>query len=145
MVIGEKTVRVTPNSNVVLTLTDDSAARTGSLLVRKVVDGPGAVLRGDVELQVSCTDGTNRTLVVPAARTASEQIIAPIEATSVCTVTETSTGAVPGVVDVVVSPPAPQTVTIVADTASVVTVTNTYTAASTTLQVSKVVAGPAAG
>ena len=145
IVIGEQTVRVTPNSNVVLTLTDDYTARTGSLLVRKVVDGPGAALRGDVVLAVSCTDGTTRTLVVPTARTASEQVITPIVAGSVCTVTETGTGAVPDVVDVEVSPPAPQDVTIIADTASIVTVTNTYTAASATLQVSKVVAGPAAG
>ena len=48
-------------------------------------------------------------------------------------------------VDAVVSPPGPQTVTIAADTESVVEVRDTYTAAPATLVVTKVVAGPAAG
>ncbi len=145
VVIGEQTVRVTPNSNIQLTLTDEYTVKSGSLRIRKVVDGPGAALRDDVVLAVSCTDGTNTTLVVPAARAASEQAIGPITATSTCTVTEISTGAVPGVVDVVVSPPVPQTVTIVADTESVVEVRNTYTPAPASLQVTKNVTGPAAG
>ena len=51
----------------------------------------------------------------------------------------------PGVVDAVVTPPGPQTVTIAANTETVVEVRENYTASSATLVVSKVVSGPAAG
>ncbi len=116
-------MRVHPNSSdLELTLINSYTAKTGSLRVRKIVDGAGAPLRGDVVLDVSCTDGTTDTLVVPPGQAVSELVIANVVATSQCTVTESSTGAVPGVVDVVVTPPGPQTVTIVEDVESVVEV-----------------------
>ncbi len=145
IVIGETTVRVTPNSNVQVGLIDQYVAKTGSLRVRKLIDGPGAHLRGEVRLAVSCTDGTTATIVIPVARQVSEQTVAPIVAGSQCTVVETESGAVAGVVDAVVSPPGPQTVTIAANSESVVEVRDTYTAVSATLVVTKVIAGLAAG
>ena len=144
-VTGETTVRVTPNDQLQLTLVDNYQAKTGSLRVRKVVDGAGAALRGNVVLAVSCTDGTTRTLVVPAGQTTAAQTVAPIVATSQCTVTETNSGEVAGVVDVAVTPPTPQTVTIAAGAESVVDVRDTYTGVPAVVQVAKEVAGPAAG
>jgi hypothetical protein len=146
-VIGETTVRVNPNEDLQLTLTNVYAANMGSLRVRKIIDGPGAALRGDVELSVSCTDGTEATLTVPAGQASSEQTVAPIVATSTCTVTEVGSGngAIPGVVDVATTfTPAP-TVTIAEGVESVIQVENTYTPVPTTLEIIKEVAGPAAG
>jgi hypothetical protein len=145
IVIGETTVKVNPNENLQLRLTNIYEARNGSLRVRKAVDGPGAALRGQVVLQVSCTDGTTDMLVLPPGQTAAEWTVTPIVATSQCTVTETITGAVPGVVNVVVTPPGPQTVPIADGVESLVEVRDTYTPVAATLQVTKVIAGAAAG
>ena len=68
-VIGApRAVRVGPNSEVEITITDVYGTQTGSLRVRKLVDGPGASLRGDVTLDVVCTDGTARSWSVPAGQ-----------------------------------------------------------------------------
>ena len=145
VVTGETTVRVTPNSDDQVTLIDHYGTKTGSLRVRKLVDGPGAELRGDVRLTVSCADGTTATVVVPLGQAVHDETVAPIAAGSQCTVTETDTGAVAGVVDVTVAPPAPQTVTITADSESLVEVRDIYTPAPASLAVDKVITGPAAG
>jgi hypothetical protein len=144
-VVGEGTFRVNPNEDLRVTLTDTYEAKTGTLRVRKVIDGAGASLRGVVQLRVSCTDGTTATLVVPTGQTEADKAVGPIVATSTCTVTETTNGAVPGVVSVATTPAGPQTVTIAADTESVVEVRDTYTAVGATLQITKVINGTGAG
>lgn len=123
----------------------------GALQVDKVITGAGAGLQSDVVLDITCTppgegDPFERTLTVPAGATAGShpQVISGIPAEMTCVVTEPQNGDNGNVV-VTDTSIAPASVLISNGDTANVTVTNTYDLAVGSLQVTKAVAGPAAG
>ena len=137
--------RLNPNEEYQLGVVNEVTTRTGALEVRKESRGPVADLRGDVVMEVVCTD--------PAGRSATEQVTfepgrivvvgrGGIVAGSTCTVSELRDGAPDGVV--VTTDGSPQTVTIAEDDTATVTITNTYALGTGTVAVTKVIDGAAA-
>ena len=119
--------------------------QAGSLQVTKTIAGSAAGDQGAVTMHVSCDNGLEQDIVVAANAPAGDTttIIEDLPVGTVCTVTEPGNGS-SGEVSVsttVAGSPA----TITAEPLAAVTVTNTYAAVLSSLQVTKTIAGSAAG
>jgi hypothetical protein len=119
---------------------------TGSLLVTKSLAGAGAQQRGEVVLEVSCTDGTEESFVVPAGEQprSGGYLIDDLPAGTLCTVTEPSSGGNAAVTVTVAGLPQ-QPVLIAAGGQAAVDVTNSYAQNAGALRVTKTISGAAAG
>ncbi len=116
----------------------------GSLVVTKTIAGSAAGQQGDVVITVSCTNGLNQTITVPAGSTGTTvQTFGDLPAGTVCTVTETADGAT--ATTSVTTIGSPTEVEIPAGDAAAVQITNTYEPAPGSLVVTKTIAGSAAG
>lgn len=100
--------------------------RTGSLRVTKVVTGADAGLRGDVVIDVACSNGTNASFTFPAGETPTPQTVSDLPAGTTCTTTEPTDGGSPPtvVVSTTIAPPGP--VSISAGETAEVVVSNLY-------------------
>lgn len=126
-----------PNDVTTVDVTNDYTVRTGSLRVTKVVTGADADERGDVVIDVSCSNGTDVSLSFPAGEQPTPQLIENLPAGTTCTTTEPEDGGDPPtvVVDTTISPDTP--VTIVAGETAEVVVTNQYDSGVGSLVVQK--------
>jgi len=116
----------------------------GSLVVTKTIAGSAAGQQGDVVINVSCTNGLNQDITVPAGATgASATTVDGLPAGTVCTVTETANGAT--ATTSVTTVGSPNQVEIPAGDAAAVPITNTYEPTPGSLVVTKTIAGSAAG
>ena len=131
-----KTVHVTDTYHVV----------PGSLLVRKTIAGPGAGQQGEITIHTEC-DGSALTpdFVIPAGSPTGEYThqYDDIPAPGSCTVTETADGAT-STVSVVVEGSG-QTVSVPAGDIAEADIRDTYGLRPGQLEVTKTIAGPAAG
>ena len=100
--------------------------RTGSLRVTKVITGADADQRGDIVIDVSCSNGTSTSFTFPAGETPTPQTVSNLPAGTTCTTTEPADGGNPPtvVVDTTIEPAGPVTITA-GETAEVV-VSNNY-------------------
>lgn len=113
------------------------------LTVEKVIVGSAAGLQGAVTVRITCDDGTAATWRIPAGSVDPAPFtLGGLRPGTTCTVAETGDGATAGV-DVTVSPPQPQTVTI--GSADTVTITNTYERPPTRVLIGKTITGDGAG
>ncbi|WP_261163882.1 DUF5979 domain-containing protein [Microbacterium sp. Marseille-Q6965] len=119
--------------------------QTGSLQVTKTIAGPAAGDQGAVTVHVSCDNGLEQDLTVaanaPAGQTSA--LIEDLPVGTVCAVTEPEDGSSEAVSVTTTIEGSP--VTIAADEVATVAVTNTYETVLSSLQVTKTIAGPAAG
>lgn len=139
-------VTITPGGRDNATVTNTYTFTPGTLAVTKDFAGEALGSQGEVVLQVTCgPDGSvlDETISIPAGT--AEPVTTNFEdlpAGTECTVTETETGASTTVsVETVISDP----VTIPAAGGAELTVSNTYTFAPGALEVTKAIAGEAAG
>lgn len=116
----------------------------GSLNLVKVIAGSGAGSQDEISVSVTCVSGLNETFVIPAGSAAGEytQTYAGLPAGDECTVAEGASGAN---TVVTVTTDAPVTVTITPATAVEARVTNTVEFVPGSLNLTKVIAGAAAG
>jgi hypothetical protein len=125
---GPLVVRLNPNERLPLTLTNNYAATagvlTGTLVVSKEVSGPAAEFRGPVTLGVDCTDGTTASITSPPDPLDVE--VGPLPFGTTCTVSEPSTGAIAGEVNVVGPTFDPSAAITIDEPLVGVTVTNSY-------------------
>jgi TQXA domain-containing protein len=86
--------------------------RSGAVRVTKVVTGADADERGDVVVNVDCSDGTNVDLTFPAGTPPTPQTVDDLPPGTTCTTTEPENGGDPPTVDVstTIVPSAPVTV-----------------------------------
>ena len=119
--------------------------QTGSLEVTKTIAGSAAGEQGAVTVHVSCDNGLERDIDIAANAPAGDTstTIDDLPVGTVCTVTEPGDGASAAVSVETTVEGSPATVT--ADEVAQVTVTNTYQAVLSSLQVTKTIAGSAAG
>lgn len=119
-------VEIAANATGTVFVTNRYEIRTGAVRVTKAVTGADADQRGDVVVNVTCTDGTNEDLTFPAGVDPTPQTVDGIDAGATCTTTEPDDGGNPPtvVVNTTIEPSAPVTVTE-GETAEVV-VTNQY-------------------
>lgn len=118
----------------------------GKLIVKKTIDGPAAGHRGQVVIQVRCDDGVRRDdFVIPPGSSVRERVYDDIPAGTMCTVTETSSGAVVGSVIANVTGDDGREVTIPAGGAKTVHITDTYDFEPGALTVRKIIGGEAEG
>lgn len=109
-----------------VTVTNTVDFLPGGLNVVKVVTGTGAGLQSDISVAVSCENGLEETLVIPAGSAAGDYVesFTDLPAGTVCTVTESASGAN---TLVTVESDAPVTVTIAPGATVDAVVTNTVT------------------
>ena len=115
--------------------------RLGGLVVFKQVRGGAAEFRGDIRVEIECTNGTSDVISAAPGTAAVPAVLTGVPVGTDCTITERLDGGAP-LVDVVTAPGQPQVVTISASP-TVARVTNTYTAEPGSLTVIKEVAGAA--
>ena len=116
----------------------------GQLVITKAIAGSAVGQQGPIVLHVSCTNGFEEDISIPAESTGgTTQTIAGLPAGTVCTVTETSDGATTTVTVTTSSSGNPATVPA-GDTVAV-NFTNTYEPAPGELVITKTIAGSAAG
>ena len=117
----------------------------GSLIVNKTITGPAAGQQGDVVISVTCGQAVLQDFVIPAGTAAgtTSQTYTEIPEGTVCTATETASGANASVS--VVSEGSPQSVTIAANGTGTMSITNTYEPLPGSLVVTKTFTGAAAG
>jgi hypothetical protein len=116
----------------------------GSLVVTKTITGSAAGQQGDVTLHVSCDNGLEQDIVIPAGATGdTSTTIDDLPAGTVCTVTETADGSTSTAVVTIDSTGSPATIAPGADTG--VQVTDTYQPPPGSLVVTKTITGSAAG
>ena len=129
------------------TITNTYTSLTGSLTVTKTIAGPAAGLQGQVTIKVSC-DGTELLpeLTVDARAPADNytHTYSDIPAGSTCSAEETADGST-GTIDVAVSGDIGTSVTVPAGGTAPLHITDTYTHATGSLLVTKLIDGPAAG
>ncbi len=132
-----RTVTIAPNATTTVDVANVYAIRTGAVEVTKVVTGADADQRGDVVVNVTCSDGTNEDLTFPAGVAPTPQTVDGIDAGSTCTTTEPDDGGNPPtvVVDTTIVPASPVTITA-GETAEVV-VSNLYDSGIGSLVVQK--------
>ena len=146
---GSQTVDLTDNTTsndpvVAEPITNTYEAAPGSLVVNKTVTGSAAGQQGEVVLHVSCDNGLEQDITIPAGATGdTSTTIEDLPAGTVCTVTETTDGSSSTVTVTIDSEGSPATIPAGDDT--VVQITNTYEAAPGSLVVNKTVTGSAAG
>jgi hypothetical protein len=132
-----------PNEDYTIGVTNEVVAATGSLQVTKVSLGDAAGARGDVSVEVSCTDPAGSTtegvLELPPGAVVSRSV-GDLVTGSQCTVTEVDAGAPPGAT--VQTLGSPQTATITADEVESVVILNRYLSPVGTLDVVKIVEDP---
>ena len=125
-------------------VTDTYDLAAGSLVVTKTITGTAAGQQGDVVINVSCGNGLNQDITIPAGTTTdTTQTFDGLPAGTECTITETADGATG--VTTVSTVGAPDQVSIPAGDAAAVQVTNTYQPAPGSLVVTKTITGTAAG
>ncbi|MET4061550.1 LPXTG-motif cell wall-anchored protein [Arthrobacter sp. UYP6] len=139
-------VTIARGSTVESTLTNTYTFAPGTLTVTKFITGAAAGQQGEITLQVTCgPDGSvlNETVTIPAGATGNVPTsFEDLPAGTECTVTEPASGATE---TVQVSTELPDPVTIPAAGGSEAAVTNTYTLAPGTLELTKAIIGEAAG
>ena len=127
-------------------ITDTYDFVPGSLLVTKTIAGPGAGQQGEIRIHTEC-DGKALTpdFVIPAGTPAGDQTkqYDQIPAPATCTVTETADGHT-STVSVVVDGSG-QTVSVPAGEIAEADISDTYGLVPGQLEVTKTIAGPAAG
>jgi hypothetical protein len=130
-------VGIPANATRTVNISNVYSVRTGAVRVTKVVTGADADQRGDVVVNVSCTDGTNEDLTFPAGVAPTPQTVAGIDAGATCTTTEPDDGGNPPtvVVSTTVEPSTP--VTVAAGEISEVVVSNLYDSGVGSLVVQK--------
>ena len=142
-----QTVTVGAGQNAQATITDTYTFLSGSLTVTKSIAGAAAGQQGQVTIKVSC-DGTELSpeLTVDAKAPAGDhsETYTGIRAGSTCSATETADGST-STVDVAISGDNGTSVTVPAGGIATRHITDTYTHATGSLVVSKLIAGPAAG
>lgn len=135
-----------------VTLTATAQAQfhdSGTLVVTKMIAGPGAGQQGPVTITVTCNGVARPPFVIPADATGtSTHTYTGIPTPATCTLTETVDGTNPALSSVVVG--SPQTVTLPDndtpdDPTSAQPVVDTYTLNPGSLLVTKSITGPAAG
>jgi hypothetical protein len=111
--------------------------RTGAVRVSKIVTGADADERGDVVVNVDCSDGTNVDLTFPAGQPPAPQTVDDLPAGTTCTTTEPDDGGDPPTVDVstTIEPSTP--VTVEAGETAEVVVSNQYDSGVGSLVVQK--------
>ena len=113
-------------------------------MVNKTIAGSAAGQQGAVVLHVSCDNGLEQDITIPAGATGdTSTTIEGLPAGTVCTVTETSDGSSSTVTVTVDGAGSPATIPAGDDT--VVHITDTYQSAPGSLVVNKTIAGSAAG
>ena len=119
-------VTIAPNATTTVDVANVYAIRTGAVRVTKVVTGADAASRGDVVVNVTCSNGTNVDLTFPAGEPPTPQTVDDLPAGTTCTTTEPDDGGNPPAVEVdtVIEPSTPVTITA-GETAEVV-VSNQY-------------------
>ncbi len=124
----------------------DTYHNVGSLLVRKTIAGPGAGQQGEIRIHTVCNGAAlTPDFVIPAGTPAGDQTqqYDHIEVPATCTVTETADGATSTVsVDVEGSG---QTVSVPPGDIVEADISDTYGLVPGQLEVTKTIAGPAAG
>jgi hypothetical protein len=137
---------IPPGAPATAAITDTYTDVSGTLVVNKVITGNGAGLQGVVTIAVDCNDGITRPdFTIPAGGTSGSMAYPGIAPGTMCTVSETAGGAVPGVVTVVTTIAPTQPVTIPPSGSTEVDVTDTYSQVTGSLTVTKDIAGPSAG
>ena len=125
-------------------ITNTYESAPGSLVVTKTITGSAAGQQGEVVLHVSCDNGLEQDIIIPAGATGdTSTTIDDLPAGTVCTVTETSDGSTSTVTVTIDSEGSPATIPAGED--AVVDVTNTYESAPGSLVVTKTITGSAAG
>ena len=128
----------------VVLLTNTYESAPGSLVVTKTIAGSAAGEQGEVVLHVSCDNGLEQDITIPAGATGdTSTTIDDLPAGTTCTVTETANGSSSTVTVTVDTEGSPATIPAGDDT--VVLLTNTYESAPGSLVVTKTITGSAAG
>jgi hypothetical protein len=137
------TFRLNPNENYGIGVSNDVTAITGDLRVTKVSLGPGAPARGDVVVDVACTDPsgvqTTTTVSLPPAAIVTRTLTGMV-ANSECVLTEVDDGAPPGAV--VSTLGSPNALTVVAGDTVGATIVDVYRQATGSVQLVKVIDDP---
>ncbi len=117
----------------------------GSLVVNKTITGAAAGQQGGVVISVTCGQTPLADFVIPAGTPSGtvSQTYANIPAGTVCTATETASGASATVT--VTSEGSPQSLTIAANGSGTINITNTYDLITGSLVVNKTFSGSGAG
>jgi len=136
-------VTIPPGDTVTANLSD--SYEVGSLIVNKTITGRGAGQQGDVIVSVTCGEAVLQNFLIPAGTSAgtTSQTYAEIPEGTVCTATETASGANASVS--VVSEGSPQSVTIAANGTGTINISNSYEPLPGSLVVTKTFTGAAAG
>ncbi len=124
------------------TITNDYTLLTGRLLVIKEISGPAAEFRDDVTLTVECSDGTTESISLPPGASATALEIGLVPFGTTCTVTEPLTGAIDDVI--VETDFEPSDEVTINESLEIVTVANSYSFATGTVELVKEFEGPAA-
>ena len=142
-----QTVTVGSAENAQATITDTYTFLTGSLTVTKTIAGLAAGQQGQVTIKVSC-DGTELSPELRVDQNAPagdhSETYTGIPAGSTCSATETADGST-STVNVAISGDNGTSVTVPGGGTATRHITDTYTHATGSLEVSKLIAGPAAG
>ena len=137
---------IPPGGTANAAITDTYEDVSGQLVVNKTITGDGAGQQGSITITVSCPGvdpGLTPDFTIAAGATSTSKVYSGLPPGVACTVSETESGAVSGVVTVtttVVQPPE-----ISASGSVEATVTDDYSAVLGSLTVTKTIAGPAAG
>ena len=137
-------ITIPPGGTGTATITDTYTDVSGQLVVNKTITGNGAGQQGPITIHVECPTGTPLPdFTIAAGESSASHTYTGLAPGVQCTVTETDTGSVAGVVDVtptIVQPPP-----IVSGGSVESTVTDDVAALTGSLTVTKSIAGPAAG
>ena len=137
-------ILIAPGAQATAAITDTYTDVSGELVINKTITGTGAGQQGQITIHVECPAGTPLPdFIIPAGDSSASHVYTGLAPGVQCTVTESETGAIAGVVDVtptIVQPPP-----ISASGSVEATVTDDVTALTGSLTVTKSIAGPAAG
>ena len=142
-VVGSGTSVTVTNPEQTVGITDTYNFNSGSLVVRKSIQGPGAGQQGAVVIQPTC-DGTDlEPFTIPAGATGEPSKTYSVGRGSVCTITETVDGHTSTVTVTVDG--SGQTVTVPGGSSVEAVITDTYNVVPGSLTVTKTITGAAAG
>jgi hypothetical protein len=137
-------ITIPPGGTETAAITDTYTDVSGELVVNKTVTGNGAGQQGPITISVECPTGTPLPdFTIPAGGTSASHVYTGLAPGVQCTVTETETGTIAGVVTV--TPTISQPPPISASGSVESSVTNDATALTGSLTVTKSIEGPAAG
>jgi hypothetical protein len=143
---GDNEATIPAGGNALIHLTDTYTFVPGSLLLRKVIQGPGAALRGPITINVTCTpSGPNSSWLILVGAILPINILPNIPAGSHCTLTEPVDGSNAAVSQAPGSPVLPADILIPAGKITFAKAVDTYNLNDGNLVISKTIAGAGAG